>query len=103
MINPIKYEFVLLKTQEMGEEIAPMNIEVAIGSTYTDDTKNLTITRISEYRVLVTFRVGLSFELEWDTHWSNVLNVKVPTKYTAENQSRGIMGSTSGSFQKCEL
>ena len=80
MINPINYEFVLLKTQGIGIEKGPMNIQVAEGSTYTDNTKNLIITRISTNRILAIFRIGLSFELEQSTHWSNALNVKIPKK-----------------------
>lgn len=104
MVNPVNYStFTLLKTQGEGTEDGPLDIsdKVEVKNTYTDSTKNLTITRLNLYEILVIFRSGLSFVLGWHHHYSEARNVKVPQEYTAVNQSRGMIGSTP--FQNCEL
>ena len=103
MVNPVNFQFILLKTQGKGTENGPINIlnQVTVGMTYTDSTNRLSITRISSKRVLVVFSSGFSFELVQEQFWVNALNVKVPQVYTAENKSRGMMGSTR--FENCEL
>lgn len=107
VINPRNYQFQVLKTQGEGIINDPVDItdEIAMPkSTYIDSTKNLTITRKTNKRILVTFRSGLSFELEQHDYWSDAPNIKVPQHYTFERQSRGILGSTSvDSFEECEL
>lgn len=107
VIDPRNYQFQVLKTQGEGIMNDPVDITDKIAmpeSTYIDSTKNLTITRKTNKRILVTFRSGLSFELEQHDYWSDALNIKVPQNYTFERQSRGILGSTSvDSFEECEL
>ena len=108
MINPVNYRFTVLKTQGKGTEDGPVEILdqlVDVGATYTDSTNKLIIVRISQNRILVIFRNGLSFELRHWGDWTNALNIKIPQEYTAENQSRGVIGSTPAENfdNKCEL
>ena len=108
MINPVNYTFTVLKTQGKGTEDGPVEILdqlVHVGATYTDNTNKLMIVRISQNRILVIFRSGLSFELGHWRYWANAQNIKIPQEYAVENQSRGVIGSTPAENfdNKCEL
>ena len=104
MVNPMNFKFMLLKTQGEGTEDGPVDILDKVGETgrtYTDNTKELMITRLNGNKILVTFGSGLSFVLAWYGHYGEAQFVKIPQEYTAASQSRGMMGSTP--FQNCEL
>ena len=105
MVNPVTFEFILLKTQGDGTEDGPIDIlgQLGVGMTYTDSTNRLSITRGSHSKISVLFNSGLFFDLNWHSFYGNVQNVKVLERYAATGQSRGIMGSTqSGNCEyKC--
>ena len=103
MVNPVNFQFILLKTQGEGTENGPVDIldQLGVGMTYTDSTNRLYITRTHRKRISVIFSSGLFFDLVWYSQHGDVWNVKVLEKYTDANQSRGIMGSTSSG--NCEL
>ena len=103
MTNPVNYQFILLKTQGEGTENGAVDIldQVAVGMAYTDSTNRLFITRTSSNAISVIFSSGLFFDLTWHSQHGDVGNVKVFERYTAVNQSRGIMGSTPSG--NCEL
>lgn len=106
MIDPMNFKVILNKTQGYGTENGSLDIldkVGAMGATYRDSTNRLVITRINDNRILIIFRSGLSFELEWWGFGGNVWNLKVPKEYTAENKTHGIMGSASENFENCEL
>ena len=97
LANPVNFQFIILKTQGEGTENGPVDIlnQLGVGMTYTDSTKRLSITRTGQRRISVIFSSGLFFDLIWYSQHGDVQNVKVLEKYTAVNQSHGIMGSTS--------
>ena len=103
MVNPVNFQFILLKTQGEGTENGSINIlsQLGVGMTYTDSTNRLWITRTSSNRISVIFNSGLFFDLSWHRYYGNVRNVKVLQRYKAVRQSRGIMGSTPSG--NCEL
>ena len=103
MVNPVTYEFILVKTEEGGMEIAPIDIlgQLGIGMTYTDSTNRLSITRTGRRSISVIFNSGLFFDLSWHSFYGNVRNVKILDRYVATGESRGIMGSTT--FGNCKL
>ena len=103
MVNPVNFQFILLKTQGEGTENGSINIlnQLGVGMTYTDSTNRLWITRTGSNRISVIFNSGLFFDLSWHRHYGNVRNVKVLQRYKAARQSRGIMGSTPSG--NCEL
>ena len=106
MIDPMNFKFILHKTQGNGTENGSLDIldkVGAMGATYRDSTNRLVIIRINDNRILIIFRSGLSFELEWRGVVGNVWNLKVPQIYTAANKAHGIMGSTSEDFEECEF
>ena len=103
MTNPVNNKFILLKTQGEGTENGAVDIlpQLGVGMTYTDSTNGLSITRTGSNRISVIFNSGLFFDLSWHRYYGDVGNVKVFERYTAVNQSRGIMGSTPSG--NCEL
>jgi len=103
MTNPVNNKFILLKTQGEGTESGAVDIlpQLSVGMTYTDSTNELSITRTGSNRISVIFNSGLFFDLSWHRYYGDVGNVKVFERYTAVNQSRGIMGSTPSG--NCEL
>ena len=103
MVNPVTYEFILLKTQGEGTENGAIDIlgQLGVGMTYTDSTNRLSITRTGRRRISVIFNSGLFFDLSWHSIYGNVQNVKILNRYVAIGESRGIMGSTT--FGNCKL
>lgn len=106
MVNPVNFQFILLKTQGEGTENGSVDIlgQLGVGMTYTDSTNRLSMTRTSSRRrtiISVTFSSGLFFDLIWYRQHGDIRNVKVLERYTAVHQSRGIMGSTPSG--NCEL
>ena len=103
LVNPVNFQFILLKTQGEGAENGPINIlnQLSVGMTYTDSTNRLSITRTSSNAISVIFSSGLFFDLSWHRYYGNVRNGKVLERYAAAHQSRGIMGSTPSG--NCEL
>ena len=103
MVNPMNFQFILLKTQGEGTENGPVNIldQVGVGMTYTDSTNRMSMTRVRPNTISVIFNSGLFFDLSWHSYYGNVRNVKVLERYTTTGQSLGIMGSTSSG--NCEL
>ena len=103
MVNPVTYEFILLKTQGEGTENGAIDIlgQLGVGMTYTDSTNRLSITRTRQRRISVIFNSGLFFDLSWHSILGNVQNVKILKRYVATGESRGIMGSTT--FGNCKL
>ena len=103
MVNPVNYQFILLKTQGEGTENGAVDIlpQLGVGMTYTDSTNRLSITRTGSNRISVIFNSGLFFDLSWHRYYGNVRNVKILQRYTVAQQSRGIMGSTPSG--NCEL
>ena len=103
MINPVNFWLILLKTQGEGTENGTIDIlgQLGVGMTYTDSTNRLRIIRTGRRRISVIFSSGLFFNLIWRRQRGDIRNVKVLERYTAVNQSRGIMGSTPSG--NCEL
>ena len=103
MVNPVNFQFILLKTQGEGTENGTIDIlgQLGVGMTYTDSTNRLRIIRTGRRRISVIFSSGLFFNLIWRRQRGDIRNVKVLERYTAVNQSRGIMGSTPSG--NCEL
>ena len=106
MVNPVNFQFILLKTQGEGTENGSVDIlrQLGVGMTYRDSTNRLSITRTSSRRqtiISVVFSSGLFFDLIWYGRHGDIRNVKVLERYTAAHQSRGIMGSTPSG--NCEL
>ena len=103
MVNPVNFEFILLKTQGEGTENGAVDIlpQLGVGMTYTDSTNRLWITRTRSNTISVIFSSGLFFDLTWYSQHGDVRNVKVLQRYTVAQQSRGIMGSTRSG--NCEL
>ena len=107
MVNPVNFQFILLKTQGEGTENGSVDIlgQLGVGMTYRDSTNRLSITRTSSRRgrtmISVIFSSGLFFDLIWYGRHGDIRNVKVLERYTAAHQSRGIMGTTPSG--NCEL
>ena len=103
MVNPVSFQFILLKTQGEGTENGPIDIlgQLGVGMTYTDSTNRLSITRTRRTRISVIFSSGLFFDLSWHSYYGNARNVKVLERYVPTGESRGIMGSTT--FGNCKL
>ena len=105
MVNPVTYEFILLKTQGEGTDNGrrPFDIldQLGVGMTYTDSTNRLSITRVSHSHISVIFNSGLFFDLSWHSFYGNARNVKILKRYVATGESRGIMGSSP--FGNCKL
>ena len=103
LVNPVNYQFILLKTQGEGTENGAVDIlpHLDVGMTYTDPTNRLFMTRTCSNTISVIFSSGLFFDLTWHRQHGDVGNVKVLERYKAAHQSRGIMGSTPSG--NCEL
>ena len=74
MVNPVNYQFILLKTQGEGTENGAVDIlpQLGVGMTYTDSTNGLSITRTGSNRISVIFNSGLFFDLSWHRYYGNV-------------------------------
>ena len=103
MVNPVNFQFILLKTQGEGTENGPIDIlgQLGVGMTYIDSTNRLSIARTGQRRISVIFNSGLFFDLSWHSFYGNVQNVKILKRYVATGESHGIMGSSP--FGNCKL
>ncbi len=93
MVNPNTYAFIIYKTKGPGSPADITSQLSAVGSSYTDTTGDVDITRTASKSLRAVFTSGMTLDMQWIGTYGNI-QVSLTGQHVAT--SRGIMGVVPG-------